>query len=173
MTSKKPETPPADTRAPPPARGGFGFRAARHAGSISAMNVVAHGIDLVDCQRLAEVVARHGQRFLDRVFTPGELAYCLRRKRQIEHLAGRFAAKEAVLKVLGTGWRGGINWTDVEVLNDPAGRPYVVLTGRCRQIADQLGLASILVSISHVETHAMASAIGSAEGRGGALRIGQ
>ena len=127
------------------------------------MNVIAHGIDLVECARLAEVIQRHGQRFLKRVFTAGELAYCNGKKRRIEHLAGRFAAKEAVLKVLGTGWRGGIRWTDVEVANDPSGRPAVTLTGSCRRIADELGLAGILISISHTPTHAIASAVGLAE----------
>ncbi len=125
------------------------------------MPVHAHGIDIVDCDRLAEIVARHGQRFLQRVFTPLELQYCMGRKRETEHLAGRFAAKEAVLKLLGTGWRGGIRLTDIEVRNDPAGRPMVRLTGKCREIADSMGLANIFVSISHVRTHAVASAIAS------------
>ena len=125
------------------------------------MPVHAHGIDMVDCSRLADAVGRHGERFLQRVFTPAELDYCRGRKREIEHLAGRFAAKEAVLKLLGTGWRGGISWTDIEVRNDPSGRPVVRLTGRCRQIADGRGFGSILVSISHIRTHAIASAIAS------------
>ncbi len=136
------------------------------------MNVIGHGIDMVECARIAESVARHGQRFLRRVFTPGELAYCLGRKREVEHLAGRFAAKEAVLKVLGTGWRSGISWTDIEVRNDARGKPGVVLTGRCRQIADELGIASILLSISHVPSHAIASAIAQKESDGGAMGIG-
>ena len=136
------------------------------------MNVVAHGIDLVECDRLAEIVERHGDRFLRRVFTPRELAYCMGNKRQIEHLAGRFAAKEAVLKVLGTGWRNGISWTDVEVVNDPSGQPRVILAGLCRQIADQQGLSNILISISHVRSHAIASAVASAESKGGALGVG-
>ena len=131
------------------------------------MNVAAHGVDLVECSRLAEVIGRHGDRFLRRVFTPGELAYCRPRKRWIEHLAGRFAAKEAVFKVLGTGWRGGIAWTDVEVVNDAAGRPDVVLSGRCREIAEELGLSTILLSISHTAAHAIASAVGCTERGGG------
>jgi len=136
------------------------------------MNVVAHGVDLVDCKRLAESIERHGERFLNRVFTEKELAYCRGRKRHLEHLAGRFAAKEAVLKVLGTGWANGISWTDIEVLNTPSGKPVVTLAGRCRQIADEQGLSSILISISHIETHAIASAVASAESRGGAMGIG-
>ena len=123
-------------------------------------NVIAHGVDMVDCKRLSEAISQHGERFLRRVFTPLELGYCQGKKREIEHLAGRFAAKEAVLKVLGTGWRDGISWTEIEVRNIPSGQPKVHLSGRCRQIADELGLAEILISISHIETHAIASAIG-------------
>ncbi len=128
---------------------------------IFPMNVLAHGIDMVDCVRLGEVVSRHGQRFLQRVCTPVELDYCIGRKREVEHLAGRFAAKEAVLKVLGVGWRDGIRWTDIEVRNEPSGRPVVRLSGRCRVIADELGLGEVLISISHISSHAIASAIGS------------
>ena len=127
-------------------------------------NVVAQGIDMVECRRLQQSIDEHGERFLTRVFTPAELKYCQGRKRQIEHLAGRFAAKEAVLKVLGTGWRSGIAWTDIEVVNELSGQPKVRLQGRCRQIADDLGLTHILVSISHIETHAIASAIGVRDG---------
>lgn len=136
------------------------------------MTVEAHGVDMVSCERLREVIDRHGDRFLKRVFTPVELAYCRGKKREVEHLAGRFAAKEAVFKLLGTGWQGGICWTDVEVRNLPSGQPHVSLSGKCRQIADEQGLAKILISISHIETHAIASAIGSTDSSGGALSIG-
>lgn len=123
------------------------------------MSIAGHGIDLVSCQRLQEMIDRHGDRFIDRVFTPAEQEYCLDRKREIEHLAGRFAAKEAVLKVLGTGWRDGIKWVDIEVRNDKLGRPIVTLSGLCKEIADELGIAEVLLSISHIDTHAVASAI--------------
>ncbi len=136
------------------------------------MNIVGHGIDLVDCSRIQDAIGKHGDRFLKRVYTESELEYCQGRKREIEHLAGRFAAKEAVLKVLGTGWRNGIAWTDVEVVNEGSGKPRVILRGRCREIADQQGMASILVSISHTETTAIASAVASRESTGGALGIG-
>lgn len=126
------------------------------------MSAIAHGIDMVNCERLGRSIAKHGQRFLRRIFTPAELAYCQPRKRCLEHLAGRFAAKEAVMKVLGTGWRGGIAWTDIEVSNDPLGRPEVRLSGRCGELADEMGLDRILISITHIETHAVASAIGCA-----------
>ena len=124
------------------------------------MKPIAHGVDMVACSRLQEMIDRHGKRFLERVFTEVELGYCQGRKRQIEHLAGRFAAKEAVLKVLGTGWKDGIKWTDIEVRNEPSGQPRVTLSGQCRIIADEQGLTEILISISHIDTHAIASAIG-------------
>lgn len=127
------------------------------------MNIIAHGIDMVDCARLQKSIDEHGERFLHRVFTEFELGYCVGRKREIEHLAGRFAVKEAVLKVLGTGWRDGIAWTDIEVRNEPSGAPTVHLTGKCAEVADKLGLSKILISISHIDTHAIASAIGVGE----------
>jgi len=122
---------------------------------------------MVDCARIHQAIEKHGDRFLRRIFTEVELAYCEGKKRRVEHLAGRFAVKEAVLKLLGTGWQNGISWTDVEVRNAPSGQPHVSLSGRCRQVADEIGLGSILVSISHIETHAIASVIGlSAAGAG-------
>ncbi len=125
------------------------------------MSILGHGIDIVETARIRQLVGEHAQRFLDRVFTPAEQAYCARNpKRYFEHLAGRFAAKEAVLKVLGTGWRGGIAWTDIEVIKEPSGQPKVVLTGESLRIATQLGIARWHLSISHIETHATASAIG-------------
>lgn len=124
------------------------------------MNVLAHGVDMVECARLREAIDRHGERFLRRVFTEVELTYCLGKAREIEHLAGRFAAKEAVLKVLGTGWRGGVRWTDVEIRNESSGQPKIRLSGTCRRLAAEMGLAAVLISISHVSTHAIASAIG-------------
>jgi holo-[acyl-carrier protein] synthase len=124
------------------------------------MSIVGHGIDVVETERIAEIVREHGQRFLDRCFTAREQAYCAANsKRRVEHLAGRFAAKEAVLKALGTGWRGGIAWTDVEVLRHESGQPYLQLTGECRRIADSLGIRDWRLSITHVATHAAASAI--------------
>jgi holo-[acyl-carrier protein] synthase len=125
------------------------------------MAIVGHGIDIVETARLRRSVEEHGGHFLDRVFTAAEQAYCARsRKRYFEHLAGRFAAKEAVLKVLGTGWRGGIAWTDIEVLPEPSGQPKLTLSGECAAIAKQLGITRWHLSISHIETHATASAIG-------------
>src|ERR1700709_1357011 len=125
------------------------------------MPILGHGIDIVETARIAKLLEEHGTRFLDRVYTPGEQAYANHsQKRRIEHYAGRFAAKEAVLKVLGTGWRGGIAWTDIEVVKEPSGQPQVKLTGECARIARELGILRWHLSISHIETHATASAIG-------------
>src|SRR5205814_9235800 len=108
----------------------------------SRMPILGHGIDIIETDRIRRSVKEHGQRFLDRVFTPAEQEYCARnQKRYYEHLAGRFAAKEAVLKVLGTGWRGGIAWTDIEVVKDISGQPKILLTGECLRIATELGIA--------------------------------
>jgi holo-[acyl-carrier protein] synthase len=125
------------------------------------MPIVGHGIDIVETARVKRLIDQHGQHFLDRVFTPAERAYCdASKKRAIEHYAGRFAAKEAVLKVLGTGWRGGIAWTDVEVTKDPSGQPQIALAGETARIAAARGITRWFISISHIETHATASAIG-------------
>src|SRR5436305_8384570 len=125
------------------------------------MPILGHGIDIVETERIRQLVERHGERFIERVFTPGEHAYCqMNAKRYYEHLAGRFAAKEAVLKVLGTGWRGGIAWTDIEIRPEPSGQPVVYLSGECLRIASQIGIVRWHVSISHIVTHATASAIG-------------
>src|ERR1700709_2827740 len=129
--------------------------------TLTPMPIVGHGIDIVETARIRRLVEQHGHHFLDRAFTPAEQAYgALNPKRYFEHLAGRFAAKEAVLKVIGTGWRGGIAWTDVEVLPEPSGQPKVKLSGETLRIATVLGISRWHVSISHIETHATASAIG-------------
>lgn len=123
--------------------------------------IVGHGIDIVDTARIARMLADHGQRFLDRCFTSAEQAHCGQSdKRHHERLAGRFAVKEAILKVLGTGWRGGIQWTDMEVLPDPLGRPVLRLSGEAADVAAKAEIVHWHVSISHIETHAVGSAIG-------------
>lgn len=111
--------------------------------------VVGLGIDLLETERLARAIERHGERFLDRVFTVGERDYVSRRRGQLESLAARFAAKEAALKALGTGWSGGIGFRDVEVRNEPGGAPTLVLHGAARERARALGVRSVHVSLSH------------------------
>ncbi|MCP4259509.1 MAG: holo-[acyl-carrier-protein] synthase [Planctomycetes bacterium] len=123
------------------------------------MGIIAHGIDLVDCPRIEAMIERHGERFIQRVFTAAEQAYAEANKNEIEKLAGRFAAKEAVLKLMGTGWRGKIAWTDVEIINNSSGQPEVTLGGEVEKIAGKLGIKHISVSITHTANFAIASAV--------------
>jgi holo-[acyl-carrier protein] synthase len=123
------------------------------------MEIVAHGIDLVDCPRIEDMLDRHGERFIKRIFTDTEQAYANKNKNKVEKFAGRFAAKEAVLKLMGTGWRGKIAWTDIEVVNNNSGQPEVNLTGEVEKIAGKLGIEHISVSITHTANFAIASAV--------------
>ena len=123
------------------------------------MQIVAHGIDLVDFPRVEEMVKRHSDRFIKRIFTAAEQKYAEGNRNQIQTLAGRFAAKEAVLKLVGTGWRGKIAWTDIEVVNNPAGQPEVRLSGEVEKIAKRLGIKRISLSITHTANFAIASAV--------------
>jgi holo-[acyl-carrier protein] synthase len=131
------------------------------------MEIIAHGIDLVDFPRIEGMVKQHGERFMDRVFTPAEQAYAKANKNDVEKLAGRFAAKEAILKLMGTGWRGKIAWTDIEILNNPAGQPQVTLAGEVEKIANRLGIKHISVSITHTANFAIASAVALAQSHEG------
>ena len=123
------------------------------------MHNLAHGIDLVDCPRIEAMIERHGSRFLDRVFTKLEQDYAADAQNRIERLAGRFAAKEAVLKLLGTGWRGKIAWTDIEVIGNSFGQPIVSLSGEVKRIADEKDIGPVSVSITHTANFVMASAV--------------
>jgi holo-[acyl-carrier protein] synthase len=93
------------------------------------------------------------------VYTPEEIKYCQNRKQSTQHFTGRWAAKEAILKSLGTGWRRGISWRDIEVRNEPSGKPVVAVRGGAKDVVEQLGISEIKVSISHCHTHATACAI--------------
>jgi holo-[acyl-carrier protein] synthase len=124
-----------------------------------AMEVIAHGIDLVDFPRIEQMIERHGQRFVDRVFTAAEQAYARRHRNSVETYAGRFAAKEAILKLVGTGWRGKIAWTDIEVTNNGSGQPEVTLSGEVKEIADRRRIERISLSITHTANFAIASAV--------------
>ena len=123
------------------------------------MNVICHGIDLVNCKRVEQLLQRHGPRFLNRVFTDHEQVYSTPPRLRVERLAGRFAVKEAVMKMLGVGWQEDIAWTDIETRNDPAGKPTVRLGGKIAQLAHGLGIEQISVSITHTSDLAIASAI--------------
>ena len=122
-------------------------------------DVIGIGTDITECLRIAKMIERHGDLFINRVYTPQEISYCQRRKQVTEHFAGRWAAKEAVLKALGTGWRRGISWRDIEVVNEPGGRPTVRIYGGAKSVVDHLGITSVQISISHCRTHATAFAV--------------
>ena len=123
------------------------------------MAIVSVGTDLVQIERLGEALERRGERFLRRVFTDGERAYCEARNRPQTHYAGRFAVKEAVMKVLGTGWSGGGRWVDIEVERPENQAPAVVLHGETARIAEEKGIRRVWISITHDGGLAMAVAI--------------
>jgi holo-[acyl-carrier protein] synthase len=123
------------------------------------MKVLGIGTDITEVLRIAQMIERHGELFVDRVYTPAEIDYCRARKMATQHFAGRWAAKEAILKALGTGWRRGISWRDIEVTNASSGRPQAVLRGGAAEMAEKMGIRGILVSISHCRSHATAYAV--------------
>jgi len=119
--------------------------------------LVGTGIDLADVPRIQKSITRFGDRFLDRIFTPREKAYCLRKRNAAESFAARFAAKEAAAKALGTGISFGVNWLEIEVTREPSGRPGLAFHGRAAQIAESLGVTNAALSLTHTEGIAMAS----------------
>ena len=121
--------------------------------------IVGLGVDIAEVERIKGAIERHGKTFLQRVFTPQEIVYCEGFKNKFERYAGRFAAKEAAMKALGTGWRRGVRWVDVEVVREPSGRPTMQLAGEAENIAKQLGVMRIALSITHTETQALAQVI--------------
>jgi len=122
------------------------------------MNIVGIGTDIIECLRIAQMIERHGELFINRVFTPREIDYCSSRKAATQHYAGRWAAKEAVLKAIGTGWIKGIAWRDVEVENLFGGKPRINLSGGALESAQRRGILDIMISISHCRSHAIAYA---------------
>jgi holo-[acyl-carrier protein] synthase len=122
--------------------------------------ILGTGIDLVEIDRMARSIERYGRRFLERVYTAREIAYCERKRRNAaESYAARFAAKEAAAKALGTGIGFGVTWREIEVGREPAGRPLLLLHGRAAEIAQAMGVQRSSLSISHTATEAMAMVI--------------
>ncbi|MGH9667747.1 MAG: holo-ACP synthase [Bryobacteraceae bacterium] len=117
------------------------------------------GTDLAEVQRILEAAERHGRRFLERIFTPREIAYADSKANRWERYAARFAAKEAGMKALGTGWRRGVTWRDFEVTNAPSGRPTLALSGKASEIAGSLGVKGVSVSLTHTAEQALAVVI--------------
>ena len=121
--------------------------------------IIGLGVDIAEVPRVKAAIERRGELFLRRVFTPGEIEYCERFKNKFERYAGRFAAKEAAMKALGTGWRRGVRWVDFEVVRESSGRPNIALFGEAAKIAANLGVTRISLSITHTEAQALAQVI--------------
>ena len=121
--------------------------------------IVGTGIDITEVPRIAEVIERHGVRFLRRIFTEGEIEYCDSKANRMERYAARFAAKEAAMKALGTGWNRGVRWRDVEVCREPGGRPTIQFHGKAAEFAVKLGAKHTALSLSHTAQQAIAQVI--------------
>ena len=121
--------------------------------------IVGTGIDIAEVPRIAQSVSRFGDRFLRRIFTEAEIRYCESKANRIERYAARFAAKEAGMKAIGTGWNHGVTWQDVEVCREPGGRPTIALHGKAAEFATGLGVKRIALSLSHTPEIAIAQVI--------------
>jgi len=121
--------------------------------------IVGLGVDMTEVDRMEAAIGRHGRRFLERLFTPSEIAYCERHRHCAERFAGRFAAKEAAMKALGTGWAQGVRWVDIEVVRELSGKPTLKLSGAARAIAARLGVMHIALTITHDGNTALAQVI--------------
>jgi holo-[acyl-carrier protein] synthase len=121
--------------------------------------IVGLGVDLTEVHRVREVIGRHGDRILRRVFTSGEIEYCQRHRNSYERFAARFAAKEAAMKALGIGWRAGIGWKEIEVLKQPSGKPELRFTGKALEKFRELGGSRIHLSLTHTDACAEAQVI--------------
>jgi holo-[acyl-carrier protein] synthase len=121
--------------------------------------IVGTGIDIAEVDRIAASIERFGRRFLERVFTPDEIRYCESKANSAERYAGRFAAKEAAMKAIGTGWNRGVTWHDVEVTRAPGGRPTVAFHGKAAEFFRHLGAVRAHLSITHTKESAMAQVI--------------
>jgi len=121
--------------------------------------IVGLGVDMEEITRVGEAITRHGRHFLQRVFTAAEIAYCERHRDSVERYAGRFAAKEATMKALGTGWSKGVRWIDIEVTRPPGSRPTIILHGAARERAERMGMRQISLSITHTGNLAFAEVI--------------
>jgi holo-[acyl-carrier protein] synthase len=119
--------------------------------------LIGTGVDLIEIERIAHSIERYGDRFLRRVYTPQEIAYCNRKRTGAESFAARFAAKEAGAKALGTGISRGVTWSEFQVGREPGGRPVLELTGRARLLAQELGVKAISLSLTHTGNLAMAT----------------
>lgn len=123
------------------------------------MTILGIGVDIVETARIEALIARHGDAFLRRIFTEGELQYCGAMKVSAQFYAARFAAKEAVSKALGTGIGSGVGWLEIEVRRKASGEPFIVLHGETAALAGRLGITQVLITLSHSEHYAVANAV--------------
>lgn len=121
--------------------------------------IVGTGVDLCEVPRIRASIERFGRRFIERIYTPGEIAYVERKANKFERYAARFAAKEAGMKAIGTGWRGGITWHDFEVANLPSGKPTLKFSGVAARVASRLGVKNVALSITHTAQQGLAYVI--------------
>ncbi len=121
--------------------------------------IVGTGIDIAEVPRIHAAIKRFGPRFLARIYTEGEIRYCQSKANSVERFAARFAAKEAAMKALGTGWSHGVRWRDCEVTRMPGGRPTLKFHGRAGEIAARLGVQNVSLSLTHTADQAMAQVI--------------
>jgi holo-[acyl-carrier protein] synthase len=121
--------------------------------------IVGLGLDIAEIDRIEAAITRHGAPILERLYTAAEAAYCESHRNKFERYAGRFAAKEAAMKALGTGWRRGVRWRDIEIIREPGGKPSIALRGAAKRIADGLGVKNISVTITHSGNLALAEVI--------------
>ncbi len=127
------------------------------------MQIIGLGTDIVEIPRIASMLERHGDSFLSRTYSPEEIEYCASKKNAAQHFAGRWAAKEAVMKSFGTGFVKGIHWTEIEVVAQPSGRPVIRLSAATAEFAARMGISKIHLSISHGKEYAVATALACSE----------
>src|ERR1700676_692738 len=123
------------------------------------MDILGIGTDIIECLRIGRLIEKHGEQFLTRIYTSREIRFCQARKRPLEHFASCWAAKEAIFKCLGTSWRPGLAWTDIEIRTEAgSGTPRVVLRGVLKELAQRHGIGAVLLSTSHCRAYATAYA---------------
>src|ERR1700741_2811237 len=121
--------------------------------------IIGTGIDIAEVPRIRQSIVRFGDRFLRRIYTAGEIRYCDAKANRVERYAARFAAKEAAMKALGTGWNHGVGWQDGEVVRKPGGRPTMIFHGKAAEFAAKLGAKNVALSLTHTKEQAMAQVI--------------
>jgi holo-[acyl-carrier protein] synthase len=128
------------------------------------MDILGIGSDIVECLRIAQIIERHGELFIQRVYTEAEISYCSSKSAATQHYAAHWAAKEAVLKALGTDWRRGIRWRDIEIRHHIGDAPTIALCGGARDLLERSGTRKMHISMSHCRSHATAYAIAEGDG---------